>query len=155
MAFISNGTTMLDAGAFTASLGSMVLIKTLTASSSANLSFVHGTSGVVFNNTYPIYMFKFINIHPATNNVQLMHNASIDAGSNYNVAATTTTFEGESYESDQNNTLNYISSHDHAQDSGGKKLTYNMGNDNDQSLSGEMILPILISSSTVYSFTVG
>tara|TARA_Y100000592_G_scaffold49549_1_gene78465 strand:- start:655 stop:1272 length:618 start_codon:yes stop_codon:yes gene_type:complete len=140
MAFISNGTTMLDAGAFSVSLGSMVHIKTLTASSSANLSFVHGTSGVVFNNTYPIYLFKFINIHPATNNVQLMHNASIDAASNYNVVATTTTFEGESYESDQNNTLNYITSHDHAQDSGGKKLTYNMGNDNDQSLSGEMMI---------------
>ena len=102
MAFISNGTTMLDAGAFSVSLGSIVHIKTLTASSSANLSFVHGTSSVVFDSTYPIYMFKFINIHPATNNVQLMHNASIDAGSNYNVAATTTTFEGESYESDQN-----------------------------------------------------
>ena len=140
MAFISNGTTMLDAGAFSVSLGSIVHIKTLTASSSANLSFVHGTSSVVFDSTYPIYMFKFINIHPATNNVQLMHNASIDAGSNYNVAATTTTFEGEGSESAANGTLGYITGHDHAQDTGGKKLTYNMGNDNDQSLSGEMMM---------------
>ena len=52
MAFISNGTTMLDAGAFSVSLGSIVHIKTLTASSSANLSFVHGTSSVVFDSTY-------------------------------------------------------------------------------------------------------
>ncbi len=46
--------------------GSMVLIKTLTASSSSTLSFVDGTSDVVLDNTYPIYLFKFINIHPAT-----------------------------------------------------------------------------------------
>ena len=40
MAFISNGTTMLDATAFSASLGSMVHIKTLTASNSGDLSFL-------------------------------------------------------------------------------------------------------------------
>ena len=54
MAFISNGTTMLDAGAFSTSLGSMVLIKTLTASSDSTLSFVDGSSSVVLDNTYPV-----------------------------------------------------------------------------------------------------
>ena len=43
MAFVSNGTTILDAGAFSASLGSMVHIKTITASSSGTVSFVHGS----------------------------------------------------------------------------------------------------------------
>ena len=43
--------------------GAMTHIKTLTASSSATLSFVNGSSDVVFDNTYPVYMFKFINIH--------------------------------------------------------------------------------------------
>ena len=42
MAIISNAVTIADAGAFSVSLGSMVHIKTLTASSSATLSFVHG-----------------------------------------------------------------------------------------------------------------
>ena len=50
--------------------GSLVPIKTLTASGSANLSFVHGTADVVLDNTYPIYKFEFINCHPATDNVQ-------------------------------------------------------------------------------------
>ena len=45
--------------------GAMTLIKSQTASSSATISFVHGTSDVVLDNTYPIYVFKFINIHPA------------------------------------------------------------------------------------------
>ena len=58
MPFISNGTTILDNGAFQASLGSKVHIKTLTASSSATLSFVHGTDGVVLDSTYPIYKFE-------------------------------------------------------------------------------------------------
>ena len=65
MAIISNAVTIADAGAFSVSLGSMVLIKTLTASSSATLTFVHGASSVVLDSTYPIYIFKFINIHPA------------------------------------------------------------------------------------------
>ena len=40
MAIISNGTTIANAGAFSASLGSLVHIKTITASSDANISFV-------------------------------------------------------------------------------------------------------------------
>ena len=112
MAIISNAVTIADAGAFSVSLGAMTLIKTLTASNSANLSFVHGSSSVVFDSTYPIYIFKLINMHPVTDNVQLMHNGSVDAGSNYNVAATTTTFEVEAGEGSGNGTLNYITGHD-------------------------------------------
>ena len=46
MGVISNGTTLLDAGALDSGVatGAMTLIKTLTASSSATLSFVHGAS---------------------------------------------------------------------------------------------------------------
>ena len=46
MAVISNGTTIADAGAFSG-LGSLVLIKTLTASSSSDLSLVQGSSNEV------------------------------------------------------------------------------------------------------------
>ena len=62
MGVISNGTTLLDAGALDSGIatGSMTLIKTLTASSSGTLSFVHGSSSVVLDSTYPVYLFKFI-----------------------------------------------------------------------------------------------
>ena len=40
-------------------LGSMVLIKKLTASSSSTLSFVNGTSDVVLDSTYKEYFFTF------------------------------------------------------------------------------------------------
>ena len=148
MAIISNATTIADAGAFSVSLGSMVHIKTLTASSSSTLSFVHGTDSVVLDSTYPIYKFQFINMHPATDNVQFMHNGSIDAGSNYNVTKTNTMFEGEHGEGGLGATLNYITGHDIAQGTGNAKLTYNVGNDNDQSVTGEMWL--FNPSSTVF-----
>jgi hypothetical protein len=78
MAIISNGTTIADAGAFSVSLGSMVHIKTLTASASATLSFVDGTADVVLDSTYPIYKFEFINIHPSSNDQKLQFNMSAD-----------------------------------------------------------------------------
>ena len=80
-------------GLTTAAEGSMVLIKTLTASTSDTLSFVDGTDDVVLDNTYPTYMFKFINMHPGTDNVAFQFNMSADSGSNYNVTKTTTFFE--------------------------------------------------------------
>jgi hypothetical protein len=63
MAIISNAVTIADAGAFSVSLGSMVHIKTITADSASTVSFVHGSSDVVFDSTYPIYVLKIINAH--------------------------------------------------------------------------------------------
>ena len=141
MAVISNGTTIADAGAFSVSLGSMIHIKTLTASSSANLSFVHGSSGVVLNNTYPIYLFKFINIHPASH-IELAFNASTDTGSSYNVAKTTTTtsaYHGEGGQTGGNNSFYYIDE-DLAQGTGVARISGDCYTDNDSSISGEMYL---------------
>ena len=42
----------------TLATGAMVLIKSITASSSSTISFVVGTSDVVLDNTYPIYLFE-------------------------------------------------------------------------------------------------
>ena len=40
--------------------GAMTHIKTITASSDSTISFVNGSSDVVLDSTYPIYLFKFI-----------------------------------------------------------------------------------------------
>ena len=55
MAVVSNGTTIIDAGVGIG-VGKMTLIKTLTASSSATLSFVDGTDSVVLDDTYDSYV---------------------------------------------------------------------------------------------------
>ncbi len=101
MAIISNGTTIANAGAFNVSLGSKVLIKTTTVSSAtANVTFVHGTSGVVLDSTYPIYQFVFINCLPSSDGVKLNYNFSTDTGSNYNVTKTSTNFYAGHTEAD-------------------------------------------------------
>jgi len=94
MGVISNGTTLLDAGALDSGVatGAMTLIKTLTASSSSTLDFVHGASSVVLDGTYKEYVFELINMHPGTDNVAFKVNFSINSGSNYNVTKTTAFF---------------------------------------------------------------
>ena len=84
MGLISNGTTLLDAGAINDGIatGNMILIKTLTASNSATLSFVHGASSVVLDGTYKSYVFKCINIHPIDDNVSFQINFR-DGGTAY------------------------------------------------------------------------
>ena len=140
MAFVSNGTTILDAGAFSASLGAMTLIKTITASSSSTVSFVHGSSSVVLDNTYPIYLFKIINTHPATDGQKITFQGSTNTGSSYGVTATTTAFDAEHSEGDANS-FSYNTSSDLAQGTGFQPLSLNnIGNDNDQSASGELFL---------------
>jgi hypothetical protein len=58
-----NNRSIANISAVPGAAKSLTLIKTLTASSSATLSFVDGSSDVVLDSTYPIYVFKFINIH--------------------------------------------------------------------------------------------
>ena len=122
--------------------GSLVPIKTLTASSSATLSFVHGSNDVVLDSTYPIYLFKFINIHPSGAGSEFQVNFSTDAGSNYNVTKTTTAFYSYHAENDSATTLTYNSSEDLAQSTSFQNLTVasQIGIDNDESASGQMYL---------------
>ena len=130
--------------------GALVHIKTLTADNSANLSFVNGTSDVVFDNTYPIYCFEFINCHPATNNVDFMFNLSVDSGSNYNVTKTSTAFRAHQNEGGSpDGFLRYETTADLAQSTAFQGLTReDLGNANDKSVSG--FLRLFNPSSTTF-----
>ena len=138
MGLISNGTTVFDAGAMSLG-GSMVFMKKLTASSSATLSFVHGSGGVDFS-TYKEYMFTFKSIHAESAVNSFNFNGSIDAGSNYNVAKTTTYFSAYLNENDSSGTLEYSTSQDLAQATGFQKLAGTVSVDNDHALSGYLHL---------------
>ena len=120
--------------------GKMTLIKEQTASSSASISFVDGSSSVVLDSTYPIYVFKFINMHPASDSVDFQFNLSIDAGSNYNVTKTTTFFRPFNFESDASAALEYQTNEDLAQGTGFQSLADRVGNDADASCSGTLYL---------------
>jgi len=115
--------------------GSMNLISTQTASSSSTISF---TSGI--DSTYDEYVFKFYDIHPATDNVRFEMNMSADGGSNYNVTKTTTFFQTWHNEADSETTLEYATTSDLAQGTGTQRFNNGLGNDNDQSISGTLHL---------------
>ena len=94
----NNSVSDVTSGASLAS-GAMTHIKTLTASSSATLSFVHGTSDVVLDSTYPVYLFKWISCHPANNDTDFTVNFR-DGGSNYDATKTTAYFSATINEAD-------------------------------------------------------
>ena len=145
MAVISNGTTLIDNGTLDAAVptGKMTLISEQTASGSATISF---TSGI--DDTYDSYVFKFINIHPATDGAFFTFNLSSDSGSNYNVTKTTTLFQAYHNEADSATALTYRVDDDLAQSTSFQYLSADMDNDNDSCLVG--ILHLFNPSSTTF-----
>ena len=123
----------------TAAEGSMTLIKTLTASSSANLTFVHGSSDVVLDSTYPIYLFKIINMHPATNSKNFAVNFR-DGGSNYDASKTTTTHVGYHGEGAADSAWGYSNGIDLANSTSDQRIGASVGNGSDESKCGELYL---------------
>ena len=138
MGLISNGTTVFDAGAMSLG-GSMTFIKKLTASSSGTLSFVHGASSVVLDDTYKEYLFTFNNIHAATQGADLQFNFTID-GSNYNIVKTTTMIRTLHGEDGSSGSQAYYPSLDLAQGTGFQTLFGDINDGNDDSGSGYMQL---------------
>ena len=140
MALVKYNNNSISAVTSAASIpsGAMTHIKTLTASSSSTLSFVHGSSDVVLDSTYPIYVFKFINIHPASN-ADFTVNFR-DGGTNYDATKTTTFFHAQSNEAGNYSDLAYQSGSDVAQGTGSATVARKIGTGNDESCSGELIL---------------
>ena len=151
---ITTGGVILPAGITNASVsavtsfanasgGTLILLSTQTASASANISFTTG-----LNSTYDEYIFKFINVRPATDNTQLTFNFSTDSGSNYNVTKTTTFFVAIHSESDALSLLEYSGGLDLAQSTSFQPLTSEQGSGADENSSGS--LQLFNPSSTTY-----
>ena len=115
--------------------GNMVLISSQTASASASISF---TTGI--NSTYKEYQFYFINVRPATDNVNFSFNLSTDSGSNYNVTKTTTYIVTFANEANNDTVFAYDTAKDSAQDTGFANFVTNQGNGADECFSGSMQL---------------
>tara|TARA_A100001011_G_C13887045_1_gene665380 strand:+ start:90 stop:665 length:576 start_codon:yes stop_codon:yes gene_type:complete len=113
--------------------GSMNLISTQTASSSSTVSF---TSGI--DSTYKEYIFKFYDIHPATDNTYLTFQADTGTNTNYNQTITSSFFKSLHNESGGTSALSYDTSSDLAQSTSFQHLSRNVGNDNDQSIAGTL-----------------
>ena len=138
MGLISNGTTLLDAGALDSGVatGAMVLLSTSTASSSSTIDI---TSGI--DSTYKVYVFKFIDIHQSNDGADFQFQVDTGTNTNYNQTITSAGFVAENME---DGTANTLATHSGSavlhQETGFQDLGRSLGNDNDQSLSGQLYL---------------
>ena len=126
-------------GFATATGGSEVLIKTLTASTSSTLSFVNGSSDVVLDNTYPLYLFKFINIHAGTDDANFQVDFSDDGGSSYDTNKTTMSYRAKNAEDDSTEAHEYRANADQTAATY-QTLAENLDTDNDSNGNGELFL---------------
>jgi len=115
--------------------GAMTLLETQTASSSSTISF---TSGI--DSTYKEYVFKFYDVHPATNDQSFAFQVDTGTNTSYNQTITSTFFNAQHDESDSNTYLMYRTTGDLAQSTSFQRLTEGTGSDNDQSCSGTLHL---------------
>ena len=118
--------------------GVWTLIKTLTSDGSdSDLSFVNGSSDVVLDSTYPIYVFKTINLFSHTDDRSILFNFTTD-GTNFNVSKQTVAWRSFHDESDSGTYLDYQGAKDLANGTGDQPITWDVENDADASTSGDL-----------------
>ena len=112
---------------------SLVLLSEQTASSSATIDF---TSDI--DSTYKEYIFKYINIHPAT---QSNFSFQVDTGTNtnYNQTITSNSYYAEHSEGDSSS-LSYFDATDQGQGTAFQMISHNPGTDNDSNSNGVLHL---------------
>ena len=140
--FVSNGSGTLTSKNSALS-GALNLISTQTASSSSSLSFTSN-----FDSTYDVYIFKFVDIHPATDSVAFTFQVSTDGGSSYGVTTTSSYFRAYHTTDGGTSALGYLTGRDLNQSTDYITIGFDLGNDNDQSACGELYF--FAPSSTTY-----
>ena len=121
----------------------MTLLTTNTSSNAASSSF---TSGI--DSTYKLYIFKFIDVNPATDNAEFTFQANATDSSGYDRTITSTYFLAYHDEADGNTSLAYDADFDQAQGTAFQDLSHNVGNGGDESCAGTLWL--FNPSSTTY-----
>ena len=150
-----NLNTLQDAGGnniFTSSSGTVSSTALSDSMKLLSNQSVTNQASVVFTtqltSTYDVYIFKFININPATDSAKFSFQCSTDGGSNYNTTMTTTSFEAVYAQSGGYNWMGYVTGQDQAQGTSYQYLAQTLGNGSDECLAGE--LSLFAPSSTTY-----
>lgn len=127
--------------------GSMTLLQTQTASSSATIDF---TSNI--DSTYDVYVFKFIDIHPSSEYAHFSFQADTGTNTSYNQTITSTAFTSTHNEGDTEAIINYQGGSDLAQGTGFQHLTDQLEADNDSCSAGTLTIYNPSSSTFVKHF---
>ena len=121
----------------------MTLITTNTSSNAASSSF---TSSI--DSTYKLYVFKFIDLNPATDDVVFQFQVNATDGADYNDSQITSTFFLSSHtENDSDASIAYVTGADQALGTAFQRLC-KIGNGSDESAAGTLWL--FNPSSTTY-----
>lgn len=119
----------------------------------SSVEFKHNSEGVVLDNTYRIYKWEFINIHPATDGANFGFQINAEAETGYNETITSTAFNAHLTESGSSDLLGYQTGSDQAQGTAYQRIcSRSTGNDDDQAMSGTLTLYDPASSTYVKHF---
>jgi len=113
----------------------MTLITTNTSSNAASSSF---TSSI--DSTYKLYIFKFIDVNPVTDNAHFTFQGNAASGSGYNETITSTCFVSSHKEDDSSAEIDYQAGHDQAQGTAFQTVQGDVGNGGDESAAGTLWL---------------
>ena len=125
----------------------MTLITTNTSSDAATSDF---TSGI--DSTYKLYIFKFIDVNPATDNVKFGFQGNASGGSGFNEVITSSAFNTYHNEADGTTNLSYQAVDDQAQGTSYQNISWELGNGSDECCVGELHLFSPSSTSKVKHF---
>ena len=113
----------------------MTLITTNTSSDAASSSF---TSGI--DSTYKLYIFKFIDVNPATDGAEFTFQVNATDGADYNDSNITSTFFQATMTEANSDSLGYHTSYDLAESTSFQTLINDLGNAADECCTGELFL---------------
>ena len=143
----NNIITSNGSGSLTVNSGLGGAVNLLTNNTFTNTEFATFTT--LIDSTYDVYLFKYIEINPDTNDQVFNFQGSTNGGTGWGVTQTTTFFRTEHNENDAAQSLAYQTGQDLANSAGAQPLAYSVGEDADSSLSGELYL--FSPSSTTYA----
>ena len=101
--------------------GDIVLLDTVTVTNAGNITF-DGSLATGFTSDYKEYIFKLIDIHPVTDNVDYLFQVDTSGNTIYNQTITSSSFDAYHNEADDATGLAYNTGMDLAQSTSGQKL---------------------------------
>ena len=113
----------------------LITTNTHTGDSDATSDF---TSGI--DSTDKLYIFKYYDVNPATDDVNFTFQANVVDASGYNETITSTWFQAQHNEADSDAQMLYLGTKDQAQGTAYQIIASGVGNGADESCAGELHL---------------
>lgn len=131
----------------------LICTKTQAEADSGKIRFVHGEDSVVMDNTYKVYEFYLVNMHPSNDASAIQFQVDVSGSTSYDQHITSTFFRAKNHESGGSPEIAYVASYDQSNTQNYQLLCNDVGFDDDQSVSGLLTLYEPSSGTFVKHFT--